>query len=128
MKKHLILLLTATLFLVLGGCDKELNDENFADFWLEADSLWGDDAVTIVGLRLKVLNTVGETANAMAREKILESYGWSDYELNAYLKSLIKDQERVGELYNLLETKDKQAAASFIGMAAGLYANPDVME
>jgi|GEM_PF-4786699 len=90
--RNVLLIAVLTAF-VLGfsGCGKELNDESFADFWVEYSA----------------------AADDTAQEKVMDSYGWSEEDLDAYVEDLSTDEERVQNLYEALKAKDENAALAF---------------
>ncbi|HUT99190.1 MAG TPA: hypothetical protein VM054_08955 [bacterium] len=90
--RNVLLIAALTAFLVgFTGCGKELNDENFADFWVEYSA----------------------AADDTAQEKVMDSYGWKEDDLDAYVKELTADEERVQKLYDALKAKDENAALAF---------------
>jgi hypothetical protein len=90
--RNVLLIAVLTAFLVgFSGCGKELNDENFADFWIEYSA----------------------AADDTAQEKVMDSYGWTEEDLDAYVKELTTDEGRVQKLYEALKAKDENAALAF---------------
>jgi hypothetical protein len=90
--RNVLLIAVLTAFLVgFTGCGKELNDENFADFWIEYSA----------------------AADDTAQEKVMDSYGWTEEDLDAYVKELTADEGRVQKLYEALKAKDEKAALDF---------------
>ncbi|MCX7021917.1 MAG: hypothetical protein NTW26_06555 [bacterium] len=91
MRKVLLIAVLTAFLAGFSGCGKELNDENFAGFWVEYSAA-ADDA---------------------AQQKVMESYGWTEGDLDAYVKELTADEGRVQKLYEALKAKDENAALSF---------------
>ncbi len=91
MRKLLFLAVFTALLLVFTGCGKELNDESFVDFWVEYTAAEGD----------------------VAQEKVMDSYGWTEEDLDAYIEGLTEDEERVGKIYEAMMEKDEEAAFAF---------------
>jgi hypothetical protein len=90
--RNLLLIAVLAAFLIgFTGCGKELNDENFADFWVEYSA----------------------AADDTAQEKVMDSYGWTEEDLDAYVKELTADEGRVQKLYEVLKAKDENAALAF---------------
>jgi hypothetical protein len=90
--RNVLLIAVLTAFMLgFSGCGKELNDESFAEFWVEYSAA-EDDA---------------------AQEKVMDSYGWSEQDLDAYVADLSADKERVQNLYEALKAKDENAALAF---------------
>ncbi|MCK4594236.1 hypothetical protein KAU45_07025 [bacterium] len=91
MRKFLFLAVLTAFLISLVGCGKELNDENFVDFWIEYMAAEDDEA----------------------EEKVMDSYGWTEDELDAYIEGLAEDEERVEKIYEALMEKDEEAAFAF---------------
>jgi hypothetical protein len=98
MKKFLLLAFVAAVGLSLIGCGKELNDENFATYWLEA---------------FKVENE----ADA---QKLADDYGWTADDMNKYFEELKADQPRADKLIESINAKNQDA-----GFALELTLFPD---
>jgi hypothetical protein len=73
--------------LVFTGCGKELNDENFADFYLETYDK--DKEYT---------------------DELAEEYGWSHVDLGRYLEELKGDDERATFVYQTIAERNREAA------------------
>jgi hypothetical protein len=91
MRNSLIIAALTALLLGLTGCGKELNDETFVDFWLEYTGAESDTA----------------------EEEVMDSYGWTEDELDAYVEELSADEGRVQKMYEVLMEKDEEAALAF---------------
>lgn len=88
MRKFLLLALVAAIGLFFTGCGKELNDDNFVDYWVDIFNVESvDDA-----------------------EKIADDYGWSGEDLDAYFDELMEDEERADKVIEAIEEKDEDAA------------------
>ncbi len=88
MRKFLLLALVAAIGLFFTGCGKELNDDNFVDYWVDIFNVESvDDA-----------------------EKIADEYGWSGEDLDAYFEELMEDEERGDAVIEAIEEKDEDAA------------------
>ncbi|MCX7021915.1 MAG: hypothetical protein NTW26_06545 [bacterium] len=88
MRKFLLLTVVIAVGLFFTGCGKELNDENFATFWLDA---------------FKVENE----ADA---QKLADDYGWTDEDMNKYFEELKADETRAGKLIDSIAEKNEDAA------------------
>jgi len=88
MRKFLLLTLVLAVGLFFTGCGKELNDENFAEFWLEA---------------FKVENE--EDA-----QKLADDYGWTDEDMDKYFDELMADEPRADKLIDSIAEKNEDAA------------------
>ena len=88
MRKFLLLTLVLAVGLFFTGCGKELNDENFAEFWLEA---------------FKVENE----ADA---QKLADDYGWTDEDMDKYFDELMADEPRADKLIDSIAEKNEDAA------------------
>jgi hypothetical protein len=91
MRNVLLIAVLAAFLVGFTGCGKELNDESFADFWVEYSA----------------------AADDTAQEKVMDSYGWTEEDLDAYIKDLTADETRVQNLYEALKAKDENAALAF---------------
>jgi hypothetical protein len=98
MRKFLLLTFVLAVGLFFTGCGKELNDENFAEYWLEA---------------FKVENE----ADA---QKLADDYGWTAEDLNKYFEELKGDEERADKLIDSISEKNEDA-----GFALELTLFPD---
>ncbi len=88
MRKFLLLALVAAIGLFFTGCGKELNDDNFVDYWVDLFNVENvDDA-----------------------EKIADDYGWSGEDLDKYFEELMEDEERADKVIEAIEEKDEDAA------------------
>ncbi len=96
MRKSLPFVLLAALALLIAGCGKELNDENFVDYWIASVN-------------------AGTEEDAAA---IADEYGWTTEEVDAYLEELGDDEDRAEKVIEDVEAKD-EAAAFALAMALG---------
>jgi len=90
MRKFLLLALVAAVGLFFTGCGKELNDENFAAYWLE----------------------VFKVENEADAQKLLDDYGWTAEDMDKYFEELKGDQERADKLIDSISAKDAVAAST----------------
>jgi hypothetical protein len=88
MRKILLLTVVLAVGLFFTGCGKELNDENFAAYWLEA---------------FKVENE----ADA---QKLADDYGWTADDLNKYFEELKADEARADKVISSISETNKDAA------------------
>jgi len=86
MKKLSIAVVVITGALLFTGCSRELNDENFVDFWLEAYK--GEEDV----------------------QKLRDDYGWTAEDMSNYFEELKGDEERADKLIEAVAEKDEDAA------------------
>ncbi|HUT99192.1 MAG TPA: hypothetical protein VM054_08965 [bacterium] len=98
MRKFLLLTFVVAVGLFFTGCGKELNDENFAAFWLDA---------------FKVENE----ADA---QKLADDYGWTDEDMDKYFEELKADEARADKLIASISEKNEDA-----GFALELTLFPD---
>lgn len=97
MRKVLLLALALGLVLSLAGCGggTELNDETFADFWIE---YW-------------------HAETDAAERAVEEKYGFSERELEKFYEELIENESRFEKVVERISAKDEEAAAGFaLGM------------
>jgi hypothetical protein len=98
MRKILLLTVVLAVGLFFTGCGKELNDENFAAFWLEAFK-------------------VETEADA---QKLADDYGWTDEDMDKYFEELKADEPRADKLIASINEKTEDA-----GFALELTLFPD---
>jgi len=98
MRKILLLTVVLAVGLFFTGCGKELNDENFAAFWLEAFK-------------------VETEADA---QKLADDYGWTDEDMDKYFEELKADEPRADKLIESITEKNEDA-----GFALELTLFPD---
>lgn len=98
MRKILLLTVVLAIGLFFTGCGKELNDENFAAFWLEAFK-------------------VETEADA---QKLADDYGWTDEDMDKYFEELKADEPRADKLIESITEKNEDA-----GFALELTLFPD---
>jgi len=95
MKRFLVLLV-----LLFVSCGVELNDENFADYW--------------VGLQ------------TMSMDESLSDYGWTQEEVNDYWEEILSNPNRQIEFYYELVVKDREVAADFRAIIEKIYGSEGV--
>jgi len=88
MRKLLLLTFVIAVGLFFTGCGKELNDENFAAFWLEAV----------------------EVESEADAQKLADDYGWTDEQMEKYFEELKADEERADKLIDSVAEKNEEAA------------------
>ncbi|MCK4595073.1 hypothetical protein KAU45_11265 [bacterium] len=88
MRKFLLLALVAAIGLFFTGCGKELNDDNFVDYWVD----------------------IFNVESVEDAEKIADDYGWSGEDLDKYFDELMEDEERADAVIEAIEEKDEDAA------------------
>ena len=96
MRKTLMFVLAAVLGLMLTGCGKELNDENFVAYWLDSY----------------------DVTNEEEAQKVADEYGWSGEELDDYFVELEDDEERAEKVIDMVAEKD-EAASFALAMVLG---------
>jgi hypothetical protein len=90
MKRILPSVLAVLFLLGFSGCGKELNDENFADFWVEYSAAKGD----------------------AAQEKVMDSYGWTKEQMDIYFEELKGNEERADRLIDTIAEENEQSAST----------------
>ncbi len=88
MRKFLLLALVAAIGLFFTGCGKELNDDNFVDYWVD----------------------IFNVESVEDAEKIADDYGWSGEDLDKYFDELMEDEERADAVIEAIEEKDEDAS------------------
>jgi hypothetical protein len=88
MRKFLLLTIVLAVGLFFTGCGKELNDENFAEFWLEAFKVETEEDA----------------------QKLADDYGWTDEDMDKYFEELMADEARADKLIDSIAEKNEDAA------------------
>jgi len=95
MKRILSCILAVLLLLGLSGCTKELNDENFADFWVDVGKQMRSGEIKNMGDIIKLAD---------------DDYGWAEEDMNNYCYELMDDEERADNVIKAVVEKDEDIA------------------
>ena len=88
MRKILLLTFVLAVGLLFAGCGKELNDENFAAYWLDAFKVETEEDA----------------------QKLADDYGWTAEDMDKYFEELKADEARADKLIDSVAEKNEDAA------------------
>ncbi len=97
MRKFLALTLIVAFGLIITGCGKELNDENFVEFWIKSYNIENEEEA----------------------QKVADEYGWSQEDMDNYYDELADDPDRAEKVVDMVAEKDEDAAF-VLAMSLGL--------